>query len=146
MTPARQEPAAADDPGPEVGARQPDRERLGRAHRERRPDEGQLEGRGARVVADEEIGDRKAPRIGRTGLGDPEMRPARPANILDGRQQPAIEHLEQDLGPGLAHRSLTGTKRTVAPGRKRAGSARLGSKRRVVVRPISCQPPGIASG
>src|SRR5204863_3608439 len=65
------------------------------------------------------------------------VRPVRPAGVLDRAGQPAVDDLE-------AHRA--GTNRTRSPGRSRAGEARPESQRLASVRPISCQPPGMESG
>ena len=124
-----------DDAPAEVGPGQPDQAAGSGA--QPRPDQRHLESRLALVVARQETGHGAAPGIGGSRHGHPEVGPAWPAGVLDGRQQAAIEDVED-------HRA--GTKRTAAPGLSSAGSVRAGSKRTVSVRPIRFQPPGIAWG
>src|SRR5206468_2386659 len=87
---SRREAPTAADPRAEVGAREPDRDRDTRSHGKDRTGERHLEDGCRRIVADEEVGDRAAPRIRGAGLRDAEMGPVGPAAILDRRQEPTV--------------------------------------------------------
>jgi hypothetical protein len=108
------------------------------AHRE--PSEGDLQ-RSGRVVLSQQPGtEPECAAIGRSRPADPERGEPGTAEVLDQGQRTGLEDLQRP-----AHGSSS-TKRTVVPGRSRAGGSRSRSQITASVCPSSCQPPGEERG
>lgn len=100
---------------------------------------GQLDAGGAGRVAHQPVGQGQRQRIERAAGTDAELALAMAAQVLDRGQQARLDDDDHD-----SMRSTTN--RTRSPGRSRVGAAACGSNSSIGVRPISCQPPGDASG
>src|SRR5207248_7542428 len=108
---------------------------------------GELERRGARVIADERVGERERQGIHRAAGTEAHMLVAVATHVLHRHQQARAQH-------GDAHWLIsfwnsareTGLKRTRSPAAKRLGSWRSASNTTSGVRPMMPQPPEMAYG
>ena len=118
-----------------------------RLQNESGPQQGDFQQRRAGGIAHQEIGDARRLGIHGAAGGQAQVLESRSAKILDACEQAGVLHVDH-YGSASASKAAASMalKRSVFPGASRQGGVRCGSKSLSGVRPMSCQPPGVAWG
>ena len=103
-------------------------------------EERALETRRGGVVADEEIGGRVGKSVHSASWWDAGRGGIRASEVLDGREETRRDDAK-DVVQACAAKNFTRS-----PTRNSDGGSESGRKSRTDVRPMRCQPPGLASG